>query len=200
MRGTGDIIWSCDFVVFLSTWTTFHINVPPVDKFFWWRLRNKSLLMGAGLLAPEYIAVIAFTELRTALLVRSSMQSLRYEEWTFAHSFFVAIGGYMLCIKGEYKPISAENFVKWQRSGTITVLRPSGKIMCRSKSQSGHSASVEIQMDESIPKLARAQPLDSLGAAIELPWISKQDLVARGKADFFLKSIACAQIAWLLVQ
>ena len=200
LRGTKDIIWSCIFVVFLSTWATLHINVPPVKKSFWWRFRNKSLLMAVGLLAPEYIATIAFTELRTALVVRSHIQSLGYEEWTLAHSFFVAMGGYMICIKDEYKPISAENFVKWQRSGTIILLRPSDKIMGRSKSQSVHSASVEIQKDESIPKLARARPLDSLGVVIELPWISKEDIAARGKADFVLKSIACAQIAWLLVQ
>src|SRR5271156_317817 len=186
LRGTKDIIWSCIFVVFLSTWATLHTNVPPVKKSFWWRFRNKSLLMGVGLLAPEYIATIAFTELRTALVVRSYMQSLGYKEWTLTHSFFVAMGGYMCCIKGEYKPISAENFVKWQRSGTIIVLKSSSKIMGRSKSQSVDSAGVEIQKDESIPKLARARPLDSLGVAVELPWVSKEDIAARGKADVVL--------------
>lgn len=125
------------------------------------------------------------------------MQSLGYEHWTLAHSFFVAMGGYMFCINGDYKPISAENFVKWQRSGTIIVLRSSDTITDRSKSQLAGSAGMELT---SIPKLAKARPLDSNGSAMELPWISKEDIASRGKADFFLKSIACAQIAWLLVQ
>ena len=202
-RGTSDIVWSCVFVVFLSTWTTLHINVPPVRKSFWWRFRNKFLLMGVGLLAPEYIACIAFTELRTALVVRSHMQSGGYPEWKLAHSFFVAMGGYMACLNGEYKPISAENFVKWQQSGIITITRPSGLRTGRSHSESMDSASMQMQTihkDSSTPRLMRARPLDSLAASIELPWISKEGMAALSKADVLLKSIACTQIAWLLVQ
>lgn len=83
-RDTIDIIWSCIFVVFLSTWTTLHSNVPPVKEGRLWRLRNKALLMFVGLIAPEYVATIAFTELRTALTVQSHMQDLGFEEWTLA--------------------------------------------------------------------------------------------------------------------
>ena len=199
-RGTSDSIWSCISVAFISTWTTLHINVPPVKKNFWWRLRNKGLLMVTGLMAPEYVATLAFTELRAALIVRSSMQELGYEEWTLAHSFFVAMGGYMFYVKGEYKPISAENFIKWQDRGIITVQRPSASFMSGSEKHTEDAASVDIQMVETKPTLSRARPLGGLGSAIELPWISKEDVAARGKADFLLKSIACAQVTWLLVQ
>jgi hypothetical protein len=123
VRGTIDIIWSCVFVVFLSTWTTLHVNVPPVKKSPLWRLQSKALLMVVGLIAPELVATCAFTELRTALTVRSHMKDLGYEDWSLAQSFFVAMGGYMLRFDGDYKPISAENFIKWQRSGIIRVDR-----------------------------------------------------------------------------
>ena len=197
VRGTIDIIWSCIFVVFLSTWTTLHNNVPPVKKGSLWRLRNKALLMCVGLLAPEYVATIAFTELRTALTVQSHMKDLHYEEWTLAQSFFVAMGGYMLQVNGDHKPISAENFIKWQRSGTIRVLRPPEAVLSEPRSKSMESAAAELTP---IPKLVKGQRLSRQGVAIELPWVSKEDIVSRGKADVFLKGIACAQIGWLLVQ
>jgi hypothetical protein len=106
VRGTIDIIWSCIFIVFLSTWTTLHVNVPPVKKSPLWRLQSKALLMGVGLIAPELVATCAFTELRTSLTVRSHMRDLGYEDWSLAQSFFVAMGGYMLRFNGDYKPIS----------------------------------------------------------------------------------------------
>jgi hypothetical protein len=173
-RGTLDIIWSCVFVVFLSTWTTLHINVPPVKKGPWWRLWSKALLMGVGLIAPELVATVAFTELRTALTVQSHMKDLGNKEWTLAQSFFVSMGGYMLYFNGDHKPISAENFIKWQRNGIIRVLRSTETI------DTPH--------------------LRSHGSTVELPWVSKEDLASRGKADVLLKGIACAQIGWLLVQ
>lgn len=173
-RGTIDIIWSSVFVVFLSTWAALHINVPPVKKSSWWRLRSKALLMGVGLIAPELIATCAFTELRTALTVQNHMKDLGHKDWTLSQSFFVAMGGYMLHFNGDYKPISAENFIKWQRRGIIRVLE-----------------STETN---------KAQHHVSRGSVVELPWVSKEDIVSRGKADVLLKGIACAQIGWLLVQ
>ena len=196
-RGTIDIIWACLFVVFLSTWTTLHINVPPVRKGFLWRIRNKILLMAVGLLAPEYVATIAFTELRTALTVQSHMRDLGYKEWTVAQSFFVAMGGYMLHVNGEHRPISAENFIKWQRSGILRVLRPMEMFESSSKSDLGDNAPMEMMP---VPKLIKAPDLSKHGSAVELPWVSKKDVASRGKADVFLKAIACAQIGWLLVQ
>ena len=196
-RGTIDIIWSCIFVVFLSTWTTLHHNVPPVKKGPVWRLRNKILLMGVGLLAPEYVATIAFTELRTALTVQSHMRNLGYKQWTLAQSFFVAMGGYMLHFNGEQKPISAENFIKWQRSGTIRVLGSTETSLSEPKLHSVDDASVEMTP---VPKLIKTLHLAKSGSPVELPWVLKEDMASRGKADVLLKSIACAQIGWLLVQ
>ncbi|KAL9610907.1 MAG: hypothetical protein Q9167_004417 [Letrouitia subvulpina] len=197
VRGTIDIIWSCIFVVFLSTWTTLHNNVPPVKKGPLWRLRNKALLMGVGLIALEYLATIAFTELRTALTVRSHMKDLGYKEWTLAQSFFVAMSGYMVHFNGDHKPISAENFIKWQRSGTIRVLRSTDTVLREPKSHSMDSTSIELT---SAPKLVKALHIGSHGSAVQLPWVSKRDIASRGKADVFLKGIACAQIGWFLVQ
>ena len=196
-RGTIDIIWSCLFVVFLSTWTALHNNVPPVKEGRLWRLWNKSLLMCVGLLAPEYVATIAFTELRTALTVQSHMKDLGYKEWTLTQSFFVAMGGYMLHFNGDYKPISAENFIHGQRNGTIRVLRFTETVLSEPKSHQVDNAPMELT---SVPKLFEAHRLSSHGPAVELPWVSKEDIASRGKADVFLKGIACAQIGWLLVQ
>ncbi|KAL8821928.1 MAG: hypothetical protein Q9191_007209 [Dirinaria sp. TL-2023a] len=196
-RGTIDIVWSCVFVVFLSTWTTLHSNVPPVKQGPLWRLRNKILLMGVGLVAPEYVATIAFTELRTALTVRSHMKDLGYKEWALTQSFFVAMGGYMADVNGTYKPISAEQFINWQRSGSIRVMRATESVLSRPKVNSVESDSMELT---SAPRLLKAPRLSSCESAVEFPWVSREDIAQRGKADVFLKGIACAQIGWLLVQ
>lgn len=162
-----------------------------------WRLRNQTLLMGVGLIAPEYLATIAFTELRTALTVQSHMKDLGYSEWTLAQSFFVAMGGYMLYFNGEHKPISAENFIRWQRTGSIRVLRPMETLSSGLKSRSGDSTSTGLM---SPPRFVKALRLVSHGPTVELPWVSKEDRSSRAKSDVFLKGIACAQIGWLLVQ
>jgi len=153
--------------------------------------------MAVGLLAPEYVATIAFTELRTALTVQSHMKKLGFKEWTLAQSFFVAMGGYMLRLNGDYKPISAENFIKWQRSGTIRLLRSPVTIPTEPTSHSVDIISVELTSGS---KLVKSHRLSSHGSAVELPWVSKEDIASRGKADVFLKGIACAQIGWILVQ
>lgn len=196
-RGTIDIIWSCLFVVFLSTWTTMHTNVPPVKTGLLWRLRHKALLMGVGLIVPEYMATVAFTELRTALTVQSHMKNLGYQQWTLVQSFYVVMGGYMLRFNGNHKPISAENFIKWQRTGIIRVLRST---TAASGGLVSHQADGAFANSTSKPKLVRALPSGSHGLAVEIPWVSNEDIAARGKADAFLKSIACAQIGWLLMQ
>lgn len=78
----------------------------------------------------------------------------------------------MLCFNGDYKPISAENFIKWQRRGIIRVDRSTDT----------------------------SKPLHLPVSVVELPWILKKDIASRGKACVLLKGIACAQIGWLLVQ
>lgn len=153
--------------------------------------------MGVGLIAPEYLATIAFTELRTALTVQSHMKDLGYDEWTLAQSFFVAMGGYMIHFNGDHKPISAENFIKWQRTGIIRVLRSVETLSSKGKSFSVDSTSTELMP---APRFVKALRLGSHGPAVELPWVSKEDINSRAKSDVFLKAIACAQIGWLLVQ
>lgn len=77
-RGTIDIIWSCIFVVFLSTWTTLHNNVPALKKGPVGQMQNRATLMFVGFIAPEYLTTIAFTELRTALIVQSYTKNFGY--------------------------------------------------------------------------------------------------------------------------
>jgi len=96
--------------------------------------RTKLHSLVVGLIAQEYVATIAFIELRAALAVQSDMQDLAYQGWTLAQSFSVAMGGYMLHFDGDYKPISAENFIEWQRSGTIRILRSTETALTEPKS------------------------------------------------------------------
>ncbi|KAK4958726.1 hypothetical protein LTR10_003522 [Elasticomyces elasticus] len=106
------------------------------------------------------------------------------------------MGGYMFNIEGNYKPISAENSIKWQRRGIVTVARCPETIMGKA---SAHSVGAVVELVP-LPKLTKAHGFHHEGCPLELPWISQEDINARLKADVFLKGIACAQIGWLLVQ
>jgi len=125
------------------------------------------------------------------------MKKLVFKEWIVAKSFFVAMGGYMLRLNGDYKPISADNFIKWQRSGTSRLLRSPVTIPTEPISHSVDILSVELTSGS---KLVKAYRLSSHGSAVELSWVSKEDIALRGKADVFLEGIACTQIGWILVQ
>lgn len=152
--------------------------------------------MFVGLVAPEYVATIAFTELRTALMVQSHMRSLGYTNWTLGQSFFAAMGGYMLYHNGEHKPISAENFINWQRQGIIRLLRSSEVVMNDQKSSPTEDEDIELMAIRPV----KALHLPRHGLPVELPWVSEAELASRSKADVLLKSIACVQITWLLLQ
>ena len=93
LRGTAELLWFCLFTCFVRTWTILHLNVPQHNSRAKWRWWYKVRTTCDAVLAPEYVAGIAFTELRTALLPRQHMKKASYENWTVKHGFFVALGG-----------------------------------------------------------------------------------------------------------
>jgi hypothetical protein len=198
LRGTIDLLWSCLFTCFVCTWTTLHLNVPKYDskaKRRWW---YKIRMMCVAILGPEYVAGIAFTELRTALLLRQHMENASFKKWTIKHSFFVAMGGYMLSDGQICRPIPADSFIKWHRDGNLVVQEHYEVSSVPSSSQPHPSTVRADKADAAAPNFDSSS--NQMDDTIRLPWISEIDIEDRGKADYFIKAIACAQIVWLVVQ
>lgn len=67
LRYMIDLAWARTFTIFMCTWTALHLSVPPYRSSFGWRLWYKIRFMLGAILAPEYMARIALTELCTAV-------------------------------------------------------------------------------------------------------------------------------------
>lgn len=71
VRGTFDIISTCISTLLVCVWSAVHIGIPENPKSPW-SLRQKFQWMVIGILAPDYVAYIAYSELRTAVMLRDA--------------------------------------------------------------------------------------------------------------------------------
>ena len=109
-RGTSDILWSCLATIFLCVWTVIHRPVPCCS-----RIENRVLMPGepesstrewlikssiaTGLISvyfPDFLTVMAFSELFEAWRTQKRMQRSTNRSWTLTHSFFLHMGGFCL--------------------------------------------------------------------------------------------------------
>ena len=95
-RGTIDIIWSCLLVIFTSTWTVLHINVPAEGEGFWTLTIRKARWAGFAIFAPEAVTLIASCQRSSARSSISKMHEIGVHDWSIAHAFLADSGGYML--------------------------------------------------------------------------------------------------------
>ncbi|KAK3342075.1 hypothetical protein B0T25DRAFT_626451 [Lasiosphaeria hispida] len=70
-RGTGDIIWSCLLTIFLCTWTSICVNVPPLNSTAW-------------------------DQLTAAKRSIQDFADIGHLGWTLRHGFFADMGGFVL--------------------------------------------------------------------------------------------------------
>lgn len=75
-----DLVWACAFNIFICTWTALHLNVPPYRSTFGW-LWYKFRIILVAILASEYMAGIALTELRTAVALTKHLRLRGVETW-----------------------------------------------------------------------------------------------------------------------
>jgi hypothetical protein len=65
-RSTITLLYNCLFTIFLCTWSAMHLNVPGEKDTQLRTFLRKCKWMLVGLLAPEFVAIIAVTEWREA--------------------------------------------------------------------------------------------------------------------------------------
>ncbi|KAJ9604665.1 hypothetical protein H2200_010779 [Cladophialophora chaetospira] len=94
-RGTFGILNPCLAVLFLNTWTVFHVNIPSErllrSRRRWWLHRLKIWII--TIIVPDGISTVAFNQWREA---RRSIRTIQpiYAWWTIKHGFYAEMGGF----------------------------------------------------------------------------------------------------------
>ncbi|KFY91667.1 hypothetical protein V500_04537 [Pseudogymnoascus sp. VKM F-4518 (FW-2643)] len=94
-RGTGDILWSSFFTIFLCTWTAICLNIPHPDDNYMKILCRKGRWMFWGIIGPELVLSVAIGQYASA---RRSVKRFHQlgAKWTIRHGFFADMGGMLL--------------------------------------------------------------------------------------------------------
>jgi hypothetical protein len=73
-RGTIGLLWSCFATIFLCTWNAIHPNLPGLNESKFDIVRRRIGYVLVCLLAPEYSATLALTNLTNAMYFRKKAQ------------------------------------------------------------------------------------------------------------------------------
>ncbi|ELR09976.1 hypothetical protein VC83_06378 [Pseudogymnoascus destructans] len=119
-RGTLDIIWSCLITIFLCSWTVLCLNVPP-SRWNNARLQwQKFLMMGLGVLGPEFIFQLAIAQWTSACRSVKAFHSLGHDKWSMTHAFFADMGGFAFHTEdGVLFPLYSEQVLFLVKQGYV---------------------------------------------------------------------------------
>ena len=95
-RGTLDIIWTCLFTIFVSTFTITCLNVPAPSDSQWRMMGRKIFWMGIAIAGPEFVLTYASAQWGTARESVKAFKELNFPGWTMKHGFFADMGGFLL--------------------------------------------------------------------------------------------------------
>ncbi|KAI1761038.1 hypothetical protein GGR53DRAFT_46889 [Hypoxylon sp. FL1150] len=95
-RGTMDIIWSSFFTIFLCTWTTMCLNIPPPNESNIKTLRRRLRWMFMAITYPEAVFALSITQYASAKQSVQLFRDLGHTDWTLKHGFFADMGGFLL--------------------------------------------------------------------------------------------------------
>lgn len=126
-RGTMGIIWSCLTTIFLSTWTSYHMDFSDT------RVKNKFFEVAGVVFFPEIMAAVALMESVHAWYFRKALHVIpRWERFSLKQSFFIQKKG--ITIQSQ-NSIEADEFLDRARSGNILFhqLPQNSQIDTRSK-------------------------------------------------------------------
>jgi hypothetical protein len=223
-RTVFDILWSCLFTIFACTWTVQHLNVPPqreesgdpewkgdlkyAAKNFW----TSAKWMMITVLAPEVLITLNAGHLLAALATLSQIQkyaTLDGVPWTLTHSLFANMGGFVV---REYAPerVYASHLEgsRVKKKGTdlelITVIndgdRASDEVPPGTKDAAQRLETQPPREPKSTYLLADEILQLRERGIIKLPYITKEEIMDKGKSDSFARLIAIGQTLWLAVQ
>ena len=73
-RGTYTILASCLSTLFICTWSALHLDIPEHGRPWYSRFLQKLGWFVAGLLAPEFLLLMAFIQYMAARALTKAMQ------------------------------------------------------------------------------------------------------------------------------
>ena len=173
LRGTTDILWSCVTTLITTTWAAVFLNVPGPDESEMRRTARKVKWMVIGLIAPEYLVMMAFIQNRDARRCRKEMRKRGYKDWTLMQSFYVNMGGIVLDVADRNE---SDFYIK---IGGIAM-----NVAGRRRFPVTYQQFLAL--------------LDT--GTFKIPDITEKDIKDRNKTDHYAVVVACMQASWLVVQ
>ena len=114
------ILWSCLSTIFACSWITVHPNMPALGDSQWAILRRRLAIMAYFLLTPEFVILWAVRQHFVACNL-TKWHATKYLGWTWAHSFFLIKGGFMLHKRGKpVRVLEARDLEELLEAGKIT--------------------------------------------------------------------------------
>ncbi|PBK85595.1 hypothetical protein ARMGADRAFT_1036336 [Armillaria gallica] len=203
-RTVYNIVWSCLFTIFASTWLAIHPNVPGkkiTDKGAFSLAVERAKIMGIAILAPEVIVGWAAEQFNVAWRWRPtgknfSMNSVIHA-WrcgkrkdlhglTLTHGFFLAMGGFC------YTHTTHEQATR--EHGTLDGSSPTGY-----SSEETVGPVTTTSVSERIVTLQIFEDRES-NFAEDVEAINVKMIQDKSKADALSKTISILQISWFITQ
>ncbi|KIJ29268.1 hypothetical protein M422DRAFT_269341 [Sphaerobolus stellatus SS14] len=128
-RSLGSILRSCLVTTIAVSWLAVHPNIPSPDEKAWWIYWRSFKLMFWATVAPEYVTIWAWRQLRGARRVAKEVRKLARKQkclhgttWTPVHGHFLQMGGFLLYENGAKSRILIfEDFRQLVISGQVTI-------------------------------------------------------------------------------
>ncbi|KAJ5620297.1 hypothetical protein N7510_004281 [Penicillium lagena] len=188
-RGTWDIITSCAITIFACTWSIQHLNVrgPPSRDGTMKTLLRSCKWMVITILFPEFIMAHAFFELKMAVQATERVKRVR------------AIATYPWLIEVLFQN-RAGNYQKRQDNQHVPKQHyPPKPEWTLEHSYFANMGGLYYDGGEGVCFPLTAFQYAQRSDFFELPDMTKEEIMDKGKQDFFAKGLAVLQISQLVL-
>ncbi|KAF8315083.1 uncharacterized protein EI90DRAFT_366493 [Cantharellus anzutake] len=100
-RTMWSMVYSCLLTIFACIWTAIHPDVPKQYSAWSLRFKSRNIQMMWTLVSPEVIVAAAWDEFSEAWRISKRSDIDFSQGWTFTHSYFVIMGGFVDSSKRE---------------------------------------------------------------------------------------------------
>ncbi|KAH8792763.1 hypothetical protein F5882DRAFT_399456 [Hyaloscypha sp. PMI_1271] len=227
-RTVFDILWSCLFVIFTCTWTVQHLNVPEQRegndpgwrgdiKWGWKGVWESAKWMCITILVPEALVTLNLGQRAEAWRSMAKLKQFAEKDnvpWTLTHSLFANMGGFVIRENAPERAIDylhtrfkAGSEVKeglktgGQQIISLAEVIQIDEITSPSMQEQAHEGR-RTQLKLANSKFLLAHEILALReeGMITLPYITREEIMDKGKSDIFARVLAIGQTLWLVMQ
>lgn len=214
-RGTLGLLWSCLVTYGICIWTAVHKDIVPFCGLRH-RIFYKILWVNCALFLPEFLLIVAVSQLRHAMAIRQHWVKRFPDTLGLQGAFFLLMGGYTVRRVGKEEAVEEE--VVRDGPPVLVTLTPSGfnKLVNNLGKWEEHEIPPKQEKPNIIKRTFQKQEkaVEKIGAHERRKLENLQDLVSRlsvnpfekeevcdkGKADNVSKAVVSCQTLWFLVQ